>query len=189
MAVIANNYQDKDFLTLESGDLGPRSKEYCSYIIEALETDKVFRFNGNVINQGYIRNLPAGCCVEVPMYADRIGLHPLGIGELPSQLAAANQSNVTVQMLAAEAAIKGDPELAFAAIAMDPLTSAVLTMKEIRDMTAELFVAHKDFLPQFKGKSLRKTDTIIIPKGTVGVETPLDPALSIVHRFGKLVTG
>jgi alpha-galactosidase len=189
MALIANNYQNKDFLTLESGDLSPRSKEYCSYIIEALETDTVFRFNGNVINDGFIKNLPDGCCVEVPMYADRIGLHPLGVGALPSQLAAANQSNVTVQLLAAEAALTGDPELAFAAIAMDPLSSAVLTMKEIRDMTADLFEAHKDFLPQFAGKQLRKTDTIQIPKGTVGVDTPLDPALSIVHRFGKLVKG
>ena len=185
----ANNYQHKDFLTLESGDLEPRSKEYCSYIIEALESDKVFRHNGNVINDGYIKNLPNGCCVEVPMYTDRNGLHPLGVGELPPQLAAANQSNVTVQLLAADAAIRGDPELAFAAVAMDPLTSAVLTMNEIREMTADLFEAHKDYLPQFAGKKLRKTQAIIIPKGTVGVETPLDPALSIVHRFGKLATG
>ena len=79
MAVIANNYQEKDFLTLESGDLGPRSKEYCSYIIEALETDKVFQIQRKRDQRhGYISNLPAGCCVEVPMYADRSGCIPSG---------------------------------------------------------------------------------------------------------------
>jgi hypothetical protein len=28
---------------------------------------------------------------------------------------------------------------------------------------------------------------ISIPKGTVGVDVPLDPALAVVHRFGKLM--
>ena len=50
-----------------------------------------------------------------------------------------NQSNVTVQQLGVEAALTGDPELVVAAIAMDPLTSSVLTLKEIRDMTIEMF--------------------------------------------------
>ena len=56
--------------------LGPRSAEYCSHIIEARETGEVFRLNGNVRNDGYITNLPQGCCVEVPIYVDRLGLHP-----------------------------------------------------------------------------------------------------------------
>ena len=44
--------------------------------MEAMETDKIFRLNGNVRNNGYITNLPEGCCVEVPMFADKHGLHP-----------------------------------------------------------------------------------------------------------------
>ena len=63
--------------------------------------------NGNVINrEGYISNLPRECCVEVPVYVDKAGLHPLHVGRLPPQLAALNQSNVTVQLLAAEAAVR-----------------------------------------------------------------------------------
>ncbi len=183
---IAQKYKEVDFLSFESDDLEPRSKEYCSYVIEALETGNVFKFNGNVMNRGYITNLPYDSCVEVPIYADRSGLNPVVIGNLPSHLAALNQSNVTVQSLAAEAALKGDPELAFSAIAMDPLTSSVLTLKEIRDMTIEMFEAHKAYLPQFEGKTLKKVDIIHIPEGTVGVDVPLDPALAIVHRFTKL---
>ena len=110
--MLARKYQEVDYLGFEEGDLTPRSAEYCSNILEALETDKIFRFQGNIINRDYISNLPDGCCVEVPMYADRTGMHPVKVGKLPQQLAMLNQMNVSVQLLAAEAAMKGDPELA-----------------------------------------------------------------------------
>jgi len=108
------------------------------------------------------------------------------VGNLPQQLAALNQANVTVQLLAAEAAVTGDPELAFAACAMDPLTSATLSLKETRDMVIELFEAEAKWLPQFKGNKPKKIEIIDVPENTVGVEVPLDPALAVANRFGKL---
>jgi len=39
------------------------------------------------------------------------------------------------------------PELVFQAMAMDPLTAAVLTLDEIRALTAELIDAHHAYLP------------------------------------------
>jgi alpha-galactosidase len=42
-----------------------RSDEYGAHIIHALETGAPFTFNGNVMNEGLIDNLPY-CCVEVP---------------------------------------------------------------------------------------------------------------------------
>jgi alpha-galactosidase len=185
-AMVAEKFAKTDVLSIESGALEPRSKEYCSHIIEAIESNIPFRFNGNVKNDGYITNLPQDGTVEVPIYADRNGLHPVRIGKLPSHLAAMNQSNMTVQALAAEAGIKGDPELAFWAVAMDPLTSAVLTLKEIRDMVREMFEAEAQWLPQFEGKILKKIEHIEIPEGLVPVPVPVDPALAINARFGKL---
>ena len=185
--MMEDKYGHTDYLQYESGNLAPRSIEYCSYILEALEAGKLFRFNGNVLNDGFITNLPADSCVEVPVFADRLGLHPSRIGRLPLPLAAMNQSNVTVQRLGVEAALTGDPELAVAAIAMDPLTSAVMTLGEIREMTIELFEGEAKYLPRFQGKKPRRLATISIPKSTKGVEVPLDPALAVVHRFGKLV--
>jgi alpha-galactosidase len=185
--MMEDKYGHTDYLQYESGELAPRSVEYCSYILEALEAGKVFRFNGNVMNEGYITNLPRESGVEVPVFADRLGLHPVRIGRLPGPLAAMNQSNITVQQLGVEAALSGDPELAVAAIAMDPLTSAVLTLQEIRDMTIDMFEGEAKYLPFFRGKKPRRLKTVSIPKGTVGVEVPLDPALAVVHRFGKLL--
>ncbi len=184
--MVAEKFKNTDVLSIETGDLEPRSKEYCSYILEALETGVPFRLNGNVINQGMITNLPDGVCVEVPMYVDREGLHPMIVGELPMHLAAMNQTNLTVQSLAAQAAITGDPNLAFWACALDPLTGAVLSLKEIRDMVIELFEAEAPWLPQFEGKTLDKIDIIDIPEDTVPAPVPVDPALAINSRFGKL---
>ena len=45
-----------------------------------------------------------------------------------------------------------------------------------------------DWLPQFAGKSLRPTPAIVMPAGVKPVDVPLDPALAIANRFGKLAT-
>jgi len=184
--MLAEKFKDVDYLESESSKLGSRSVEYCSYILEARETDRPFRLNGNVRNDGYITNLPPGCCVEVPVYVDGRGIHPLRVGDLPAQCAALNQSNVTVQALAVDAALAGDPERVMQAVAMDPLTSSVCTLKEIRDMTAEMLEAEREWLPQFEGKRLRPTPTISIPENLERVDVPLDPALAIAHRFVEL---
>jgi len=182
-------YGATDYLKNESGKLEARSVDYCSWILEALATGKYFRFQGNVMNKGYITNLPTDCCVEVPVFADSNGLHPVRVGSLPPALAAINQSNVTLQQLGVEAALTGDPELAVAAIAMDPLTSSVLTLKQIRDMVVEMFEGEERYLPQFGKRRPRKVHAVSIPVGTRGVDVPLDPALAVANRFGKLFVG
>lgn len=184
---VDEKYRNVDPLSFESTKLGERSAEYCSYVIEAMETDKVFKLNGNVRNDGYITNLPQGCCVEVPVFVDRRGLHPVKVGDLPPQCAALNLTNIIVQQLGAEAALTGNPEYIVHAIALDPLTSTRCTLKEIRDMVAEMLEAEKEWLPQFAGKKLKATPTIEIPEGTIGVEVPIDPALAISHRFIQLI--
>ena len=184
--MIAEKFEKMDPLSIESTSLGQRSAEYCSHILEACETGEIFRLNGNVRNDGYITNLPDGCCVEVPIYVDRMGLHPRVIGDLPSQLAALNMTNVLVHGLTVEASLTGDPELVMQAVALDPLAAAVLTLKELRDMTAEMLEAERRWLPQFEGKTLKSVPTISIPKDVKRAEVPLDPALAIANRFGIL---
>jgi alpha-galactosidase len=187
---IAKKFEKGDFIRLAGKDLEPRSKDYCSYILEAMETGKLFQLNGNVMNTpGYIENLPRDACVEVPMFVDKNGLQPTFVGRLPTQLAAVNMMDINVQLMASEAALEGDPEKLMMACAMDPLTSSVLTLQEIRDMTAEMLEAQRECLPQFAGKKLKALGNISTPPGTKGVAVPLDPALAINNRFGQLASG
>ncbi len=186
-AAVAGKYAKTDPLEFESPKLERRSAEYCSYVLEAKETGEPFKLQGNVRNEGYITNLPMGSCVEVPVYVDKQGLNPLRVGDLPHQCAALNQSNLTVQVLGGQGALAGDPELVVQAMAMDPQTSACCTLREIREMAAEMVEAEKEWLPQFEGKSVRPTPKIDVPKAVKRAEVPLDPALAIGKRFMTLI--
>ena len=127
-----------------------RQHEYAAYIINALKGGEPFKFNGNVQNTQLITNLPEGACVEVPVLVDRAGFHPMHVGPLPAECALLTQLSSGIEELAIEGSLAGDPTAIYRAIAHDPLTSAVLSLAEIRNMTNELFTQHKEYLPQFK---------------------------------------
>jgi len=127
-----------------------RTHEYGSYIIEAIETNRPARINGNVPNEGLIDNLPQGCCVEVPCLVDGNGIQPTIVGSLPTQLAALNRACVNVQELIVESALTGDVEAVHYAVMMDPLTAAVCTLPQIRAMVREMLEAQAQWLPQFQ---------------------------------------
>jgi len=133
---------------VESGQEIPfeRTHEYCTYILNAIETNEPFCFNGNVRNTGLIPNLPPGCVVEVPCLAMRSGVHPCYVGDLPAELAALNRSNIAVQELAVKALLTRDRELVYRAVQLDPLTAATVSLPDIRKMVDELFAAHAPLL-------------------------------------------
>jgi alpha-galactosidase len=121
-----------------------RSNEYAAAIVHAIETGEPFRFNGNVRNDGLIDNLPQGACVEVPCVADRTGITPAPMGELPPQLAALDRAYLAVVELAVRAYLDGRPELAYHACALDPgVAGQGVPLDEIWATCDELFAAHR----------------------------------------------
>jgi alpha-galactosidase len=128
-------------------ELAP-SVEYGAVIVNSLVTGTLSVIYGNVPNRQLISNLPPDACVEVPCLVDANGVQPTVIGELPPQLAALNRTNIGVQDLAVKAALSGDREHVYHAVALDPLTAALLTLDQIHLMTDELLAAHSDLLPE-----------------------------------------
>jgi alpha-galactosidase len=118
-----------------------RSDEYGAQIIHALETGKPFRFNGNVMNDGLIDNLPS-CCVEVPCTADENGITAQPVGALPPQLAALIRTNVNVQELTVEAALTDRRDHVYHAAMLDPHAAAELSLEEIHELVDQLLEAH-----------------------------------------------
>ena len=133
---------------LEDGVSVPveRSHEYSVNIMNAMETNVPYAFNGSVRNTGLITNLPPDCAVEVPCLVDGTGVHPCYVGDLPPELAALNRSNIAVHELAVRALLTHDCELVYRAIQLDPLTMATVSLADTRKMVDELFDAHAAIL-------------------------------------------
>jgi alpha-galactosidase len=140
--------ENEGVLSALKAELKP-SLEYGAQIIAAIDTNQPTVIYGNVPNTGLIPNLPQGCSVEVACVVDANGIQPIHFGNLPPQCAAVNRTNINVQELAVSAALTGKIEHIYHAIALDPLTSALLTLEQIKAMTTELLEAERQWLPQF----------------------------------------
>lgn len=127
-----------------------RGHEYASYILEAMETGVPFAFGGNVLNTGLITNLPRNCCVEVMCVADRTGITPTFVGDLPAQCAALTRTSVNVQELTILAALTQRRDYIYQAAMLDPHTAAELTIDQIIALCDHLIEAHGDYLPAYR---------------------------------------
>ncbi len=127
-----------------------RSEEHGSYILEGLETNRIYRGHFNVVNNGVVTNLPADAIVEVPGYVDHLGMNIPTVGDLPLGCAAVCMQSINVQRLAVEAAVHGNDAYLRQAVLLDPLTGAVLNPPEIWQMIDEMLVAQAQWLPQYK---------------------------------------
>jgi len=126
-----------------------RSPEHGSYILEAMETGRVYRGFFNLVNHNTISNLPADAIIEAPGFVDRFGFNMPQFGELPLGCAAVCNASISVQRMGAIAAATGDITLLRQAMLMDPLVSAVCNPPEVWQMVDEMLVAQAEWLPQY----------------------------------------
>ncbi len=128
-----------------------RGHEYAASIFNAKFGDgALFEFNGNVRNFGLVDNLPPGCCVEVPVLASKRGLDPIHVGALPPQCALLTGLSAQIEELAVDGIVTGDKDKIRRAVYMDPLSSAVCSLEEIKNMCDEMFEANKDYWRPWK---------------------------------------
>ena len=126
-----------------------KSREYGSGIMNAIYTDTPYQIGGNVLNNGFIPNLPANAVVEVPCLVDGAGVQGAYVGEIPTQCAAMNMTNINVQLLTIEAALTLNKERIYQAAMLDPHTAAELSIDDIVKMCDDLIEAHGNMLPKY----------------------------------------
>lgn len=146
---IENWEHQRDDIVNNGSLVHSRSKEYASYIMESIITGIPTSIAGNVLNKGLITNLPDNCCVEVPCLVDKNGIQPTYVGDLPTQLAALNRTNINVHELTVEAAITLEKDKIYQAALLDPHASSELSISDIKSMVDELIEAHGDYLPKY----------------------------------------
>ena len=132
------------------------SHEYASQIVNSIVTGEPSVIYGNIANNGYIPQLPAGCAVEVPTLVDSNGLQPTVVADIPPQLIAMMRTNINVQELTVAALITENPEHIYHAAMMDPHTAAELDLDQIWSVTHDLLAAHGQWLPAWARVDQRK---------------------------------
>ncbi len=162
-----------------------RSPEHASYIIESLETGRLYRGHFNLRNNGTITNLPPDCIVEVPAYVDANGISVPRVGELPMACAATCSASVNVQRMGMEAAVHGDADLLKLAMLHDPLVGAVCNPPEVWQMTNELLVAQAQWLPQYADE-IQKARKRLAAEKPLGTKTTRGAARLKVRSVAEL---
>lgn len=127
--------------------IGRRSGERAFDIIGGILSDSNHsELAVNIRNDSLISNLPQDAIVEVPAAVGSDGIAGVDIGRLPSGIAALCRTQVGIQELVVEAAVKGDRRMALQALLADPVIPSFDAAEKILD---ELLALEADYLPQF----------------------------------------
>ncbi len=100
----------------------------------------------NVPNNGAIPNLPDHAIMEIDGVTDSCGVRGIHMGEAPLYLKGLLEKRIAWQELVADAAVKGDRNLALQALLLDEMA---IVPEKAEKMLDELLGASKDLLPQF----------------------------------------
>jgi alpha-galactosidase len=139
----------RDYLSGKKEFEFERGPEFASYMMEAMETGIPSVIYGNVLNTGLIDNLPQDGVVEVACLVDKKGVQPTHFGPLPTHLALLDAQHMAFHDLVATAVLEQDREAAVHALMVDPLTAAVCSLAEVRQMFEEMVEAERDYLPEY----------------------------------------
>jgi len=141
--------QEQDLLA-HNDIICEKSVEYAARIITSMVSGEEDVIYGNVMNNGYVPDLPTNSCVEVPCVTSLGKLTPQSVPALPLHLNRLIQTNISVQQLTVEALLTGKKEPIYHAAMLDPHTAAELSLDQIWHMVDDLLDAHQGWIPEFK---------------------------------------
>ena len=140
--------QAETYRTADKIEVKP-SHEYAATIMHAVTTGEPAVIYGNIVNRGYIPQLPEGAAVEVPCLVDANGIQPTVVRDIPPQLVALMRTNLNVQELTVAALLEENREHVYHAAMLDPHTAAELDLRQIRALVDDLIAAHGNWLPEW----------------------------------------
>jgi len=116
-------------------------------ILSLLDNGNRYVLSLNVPNDGYITNLKQGAIVEIPAIVGADHIYGLGMGELPTSIAAVLELQLSIMDLVIEAAVTGDRKTALEALIIEPTVPNPAVAENILD---EMLIAQAELLPQFE---------------------------------------
>jgi 6-phospho-beta-glucosidase len=116
-------------------------------VLHAIANDTGILETVNIVNKGTVPNLPDEAVVEVCARINSKGAHPVEERRLPFSVEGMVRDAYAFARLTVDAALSGDRKLVLQAAMAHP---AHRDLDIIEKVIAELFEAHREFLPQFK---------------------------------------
>ncbi|WP_321993569.1 6-phospho-beta-glucosidase [Clostridium butyricum] len=138
-------------LNTKPAELEKRGGAYYSdaavSLISAIYNDKKDIHTVNIKNNGTIKGIPDDSVIEVNCIVDKRGATPLALkSPVEQKILGLIQSVKAYEILAVEAAVHGDKNVAIMALANNPLIPSIDTAIKLFD---ELYELNKEYLPQF----------------------------------------
>lgn len=115
-------------------------------IIEGLEGNEPVYTALNLPNEGAIACMPAGDVVEVSCLVDKIGIHPLPIGQIPEHQELLMRSVKYYENLAVQSILERSREKAVMALTVHPL---VMSYSRATDLVDEYLSAHRQYIGEW----------------------------------------
>lgn len=97
-----------------------------------------------VLNQGAVDGIPDDASVEVACVVDRMGPHPIRVGEIPLPIRGLIQAVKAYESLTVQAAVEGSRRVAMQALMAHPLVPSWEVAKPLLD---ELLAANRQWIP------------------------------------------
>ncbi|MCB0032916.1 MAG: alpha-glucosidase, partial [Anaerolineales bacterium] len=121
--------------------------ERVVFIIEGILTDAGYEEAAvNILNDGYIDELPSWLAVEVPAIVDKNGVHGIKMGRLPSGFLGLLRNQVAVHDLTADAILQKSRHLALQALLVDPIVCQYQHLEEMLDTIIDYQQPFLDYL-------------------------------------------
>ena len=115
-------------------------------IMEGIITDSGYEESAvNILNDGFIEDLPSWIAVEVPAKVDAKGIHGIKL-DVPSGFRGLLSNQVGIHNMTAEAILKGSKALAVQALLVDPVVDTSAGVREMMDFIIEMQSPYLDYL-------------------------------------------
>jgi alpha-galactosidase len=145
-AYLAQYQRDLEVIPLPAERSDPLTGEGLGSLIEDIAGGQRRVYIVNIPNDGAVPNLPGYAVLEIEGISEAGGVRGVYMGEAPLVLEALLHRRIIWQELVADAAVKGDRNLALQALLIDDMAVRPELAEAMLD---ELLVASKAMLPQF----------------------------------------
>ncbi len=133
-------------LSLFTPEISLKLEERVVPIMEGIVTDSGYEETAvNILNDGFIEDLPSWIAVEVPAVVDAKGIHGIKL-DIPAAFRGMLTNQIGIHNMTAEAVLNKSKEMVLQALLVDPIVDTVSGLQDMVDFLIEMESPYLDYL-------------------------------------------